>query len=614
MLQSLSSKPFYRHMGSGHMRGSTQPLHAYTQRSGLKLGNTPHSQRYSTGFRSQPQSSSFARVSSQHNTRTQHISQAVSNALRPKSLPPSSAPRAPSAPPQQHQRDPSAPMTRTQPTWRGNVIGPDQPLRALFASGAPTLTPPTFNVANKNPHVMIAIGRAGPLEGAPDLQHHQRTAFETAALTQLQQLGVGSSDKCTAFMIRGQPKSASFSLYTIWNTSTCQGRQALQELLSKQALNVPWRGTRVAVPIEVAPTPPPPNAIKILTTHLNPYLACVGYTQTILNSAGYTVESNPSNNDFSHHPSKAKVINEHLGEATWLFGPTSSGNAGAILSWVIPPENDLLLQHLPASFLDSEGKTTFIKVFRPPPPTSNTNSLQIPNSSPESAQNTQTEGHSSRAPIITEAQPTPKRRIELDQTTPATETQGVPTPTNSQADPPSPTRTPHKRGKPTTPHTVMDIDTSLPYLPRPGPSQLGTSQHSEPVARPHEPPQNTQPQPRPDTGANQSTSQLGWQDHPFTAQVNQFLEDQEPPVTQAHKINILNYLYSNHRNLFEKNASAGERPTNLDKKTRSAINKAIKQTSDSSTRTNATSTQDQPLDDQAMHSFGPRSPRGVQPQ
>jgi hypothetical protein len=535
---------------------------------------------------------------------TDSVTEAVNKALKPRSLVPSSA--VPSIP--QNPGKSVDQIHSTQPIWRANPTGPEQPLRALFASGATTLTP-SSSVMNKTPHIVIAIGRAGPREGAPDLQHSQRNAFETAALSQLQQLGVGSSDKCTAFMVRGNPKTASFSIYTIWNTQTSQGRQALQEILSNQALSVPWRGIRVAVPIDIAPTPPPPNAVKILTTHLNPYLACTGYTQTILSCAGYATAP-ASNNSFELHPTHAQVISEHLGEATWLFGPTSSGNAGAILSWVIPPANDPLLQHMPSSFQDADGKTTFIKVFRPAKPIT-----------PHSTHTPDTQ-QAANQPQPGPAQQSPQhpRQPDCEQTAMDIDWQNLQkrrTPHQSQSsDSPSavcmranethyPTNTPSKRGKPTTQQASMDMDTSIPNSPRPNSPQPN---HTEVQTKP-------QSQPARKEEHAQANSKPPWEGHPFTAQINQYLEDLGTPPTLAHKTNALNYLYANNKALFDQNALADERPSNLTKKAKIEISKALRYTSDTSTRNNnCMLPQAGTPHEQVMHSPGQHTPRGVQPQ
>jgi len=600
------------HVGSGCMRTPMRPLYAYPHRPSIRhmrykpssstmQGHTVRSDAPRHNSPANTASKPHARVeTSPHaRTNTQQITEAVNNALRPRNCTQLSNP-----PPTQRSKTSKDKEHNTQPVWRGNACGPEQPLRALFASGAQTLTPPSATT-NRTPHTVIAIGRAGPLEGAPDLQHSQRSAFETAALSQLQQMGVGSCDKCIAFMVRGSPKTASYSVYTIWNTHTPQGRQVLQEILSKQALTVPWRGIRVAVPIDIAPTPPPPNAMKLLTTHLNPYLACAGYTQTILRCAGYeTVHAD--NNSFQRHPTHVQIISEHLGEATWLFGPTSSGNAGAILSWVIPPANDPLLEHMPSCFSDAEGKTTFIKVFRPAKP--HTQCVPAATSTPHPTTPPQSEpthqGLQQTSPVTGAPEAMEVEQQNLHKRRSHTEPQNansLSTPDAPSHDAPSPTKTPSKRGKPTTPQAYMDIDTSIPSSPQP------RAPPSQQLQAP--------PQPASSIGTTSQSSKPPWEGHPFTAQVNQYLEDTGTPPTPAHKANALNYLYANNKALFDQNAHADERPTNLSKKVKLEISKALRYTSATSTRSNNhMQSQQQDMHDQVMHSPGVRTPRGVQPQ
>jgi hypothetical protein len=190
-------------------------------------------------------------------------------------------------------------------------------------------------------------------------------------------------------------------------------------------------------------------------------------------------------------------------------------------------------------------------------------------------------------PMTVETHSAPKRRTATAPDTPAAD--------SSQPNPSSPTRTPTKRSKPTTQHTIMDIDTNMPSTPLPTPPQ-STPAHTQPQDG------NLQAQPSNTPRHNEPASTPPWHGHPFTAQINQYLEDMEPAPTSTHVANTLNYLWANHKTLFDQHANAGERPINLGRKTKTTINKALKQTSGTPRRGG----------DQAMHSPGAPTPRGVQ--
>jgi len=269
------------------------------------------------------------------------------------------------------------------PAWRKHAAGPDSSLRALHMADADMLSvKAACTSAAEKPHLLFAIGRAWPAvrsSGASSTPRSPaagrggdaREAFEEAAMSTLQlQYGVGSdTEACTSFHRRGTSGSASFAVYVVFNCSTAIGRSHLRDLLQRKVLSVPFLSGSVDVPVLPATPPAPPQAIKVLITGCNPYCARVGFMDALLYAAGYSTSASAELvrvNEDTH------VVSEHLGDASWKLGPTNCGNSDAIVAWVLPPSNDLMLKHLPHCFMDADGKVVHIKVYRPgffqPPP------------------------------------------------------------------------------------------------------------------------------------------------------------------------------------------------------------------------------------------------------